>query len=131
MASWLAPILGVVVVGVVIELITKESRLGKLVRAIYSLIVLYVIVSPLPGLFQEIDWNAGDAATVVDAGLVNQIQQTGKQAQIQQTLIQLGYPDAVINVQPDAVYVNLGQAVSDEELAKIKQSIGEKGVYIL
>lgn len=131
MTQWLAPILGVIVVGVVIELITKESRLGKFIRAIYAFFVLFVIVQPLPQLFGKLDFFNQSTGIQADAAMVDQITGVSKQAQIQHLLTQLGYADALVCVQNGVVYINLGQAVSVAELQEIKAQIGEGEVYIL
>lgn len=131
MAKWLAPILGVIVVGVIIELITKESRLGKFIRAIYAFFVLFVIVQPLPELFGKLDFFHQDSGIQVNTELVAEINQTSRQAQIKQTLTQLGYADALVNVQDDAVYINLGQSVTAAELSKIKEKLGIEEVYLV
>ena len=131
MAKWLAPILGVVVVGVVIELITKESRLGKFIRTIYAFFVLLVIVQPLPELFGKLAFFKHSSSIQANTQLAEQITQTSQQARIQHLLSQMGYSDALVYLQNGVVYISLGQTVSDEERQKIKDEIGVKEVYIV
>ncbi|MCL2587763.1 MAG: stage III sporulation protein AF [Firmicutes bacterium] len=50
MSTWLLSIAGVVVVGVLVDLLLTDSHVSKFVRAIYGFFILFVIVSPLPGL---------------------------------------------------------------------------------
>lgn len=130
MGQWLAPILGVVVVGVIIELVSKESRLGKFIRSIYAFFVLFVIIQPLPKLFNNLDFFTSDSLPV-NSALVTELTQSRRQAQIAQTLAQLGYPDALVSVQDNAVYITLGRSVTAAELDAIKKQIGTEGVYII
>ena len=53
MASWLLAIAGIVVIGVLVELLLTDSPLHKFVRSIYAFFILLVIVAPLPGLFNR------------------------------------------------------------------------------
>lgn len=51
MSAWLLSIVGVVSLGVLIEIIMPEGEHGKYVKGIFSLIVVFVIVSPFPKIF--------------------------------------------------------------------------------
>ena len=124
MVGWLAPILGVVVVGVIIELISKESRLGKFVRSIYAFFVLFVIVQPLPTLLNKLSTWRPATEVNVNAGLVDNLNQAGQQSRVEQQLRQLGYPSAVVCVSDGVTYIALGQAVTDAVREQIKQTIG-------
>ena len=52
MNAWLIGIVGIVVLGVGIELLLSDSPMSKFVRSIYAFFVLFVIVQPLPGLIR-------------------------------------------------------------------------------
>ena len=124
MVGWLAPILGVVVVGVIIELISKDSRLGKFVRSIYAFFVLFVIVQPLPSLLGKLStWRPANDVNV-NAGLVADLNQAGRQSRVAQQLQQMGYPSAVVCVSDNVTYIALGQSVTDAEREQIKQAVG-------
>lgn len=124
MVAWLGPILGVVVVGVIIELISKDSRLGKFVRSIYAFFVLFVIVQPLPGLLNKLsNWHP-ETDVNVNADLVGNLHQAGQQSRVEQQLKQLGYPSAVVCISDGVTYIVLGQTVTDAKIAEIKQAIG-------
>ena len=124
MIGWLAPILGVVVVGVIIELISKESRLGKFVRSIYAFFVLLVIVQPLPKLLGNLSSWRPDAAANVNAGLAADLTQAGRQSYVEQLLKAMGYPSAMAYVSDSVTYIVLGQSVTDAEREQIKQAVG-------
>ena len=124
MIGWLAPILGVVVVGVIIELISKESRLGKFVRSIYAFFVLFVIVQPLPSLLNKLSSWQPDTSVNVNAGLVDSLNQAGRQSYVEQLLKEMGYPSAMVCVSDGVTYIVLGQSVTDAEREQIKKAVG-------
>lgn len=129
MTTWLASILGVVVVGVVIELLTQNRRMGPFVRSIYGFIVLFVIVSPLPNLLKA-DWWTANSDDLINSDLVDSLAKNSKQAQVTQILRAMGYESAIVTVFDNVVYVNLGVTVDDATLAELQQTLGE-GVVII
>ena len=129
MTTWLASILGAVVVGVIIELLTQHGRMGAFVRSIYGFIVLFVIVSPLPNLLKA-DWWTTNTDNLIDTNLVNTFAQSSKQQQVMQKLRAMGYEKALVTVFDHVVYVNLGVAVDAATLTALQQTFGE-GVIIV
>ena len=129
MTSWLASILGVVVVGVVVELLTHNRRMGSFVRSIYGFVVLLVIVSPLPNLLKA-DWWATQTDELINTELVDTLTQNSKQTQVQQKLRLMGYSQALVTIVDDVVYVNLGVAVDEATLQELQTTLGE-GVVII
>ena len=129
MAAWLGSILGVVVVGVIIELLTQNRRMGNFIRAIYGFIVLLVIVTPLPQLLNA-DWWTTRADNFINAELVDNLNQSSKQAQVAQRLRVMGYQQALVTVVDDVIYVNLGVTVDASTLDELQKSLGE-GVVII
>ena len=129
MAAWLGSILGVVVVGVIIELMTQNRRMGSFIRSIYGFIVLLVIVSPLPNLLKA-DWWTTHVEEMVDTELLENLTQSSKQAQITQTLRSKGYNQALVTVVDGITYVNLGVAVDTTTLNELQKTLGEE-VFII
>ena len=129
MGAWLASILGVVVVGVVVELLTQNRRMGNFIRSIYGFIVLLVIVSPLPNLLKA-DWWSSHADNLINAEMLEQLTQSSKQTQVAQTLRVLGYDQAMVTVIDGTIYVNLGVAVDSTTLRELQKKMGE-GVVII
>ena len=129
MAGWLASVVGVVIIGVVVELLTHGRRMANFVRSIYGFIVLYVIVSPLPNLLKA-EWWQTEVEQMIDVGVVADLQQSSKQLRIQQILQTQGYQHAMITMVDDVVYVNLGEVVDGERLAELQKVLGE-GVVII
>ena len=125
----MASIVGVVVVGVVVELLTEKRRMGNFVRSIYGFIVLLVIIAPLPNLLKA-DWWQENTADLINTELVTNLSQTGRQAQITQTLRQRGYDQAIVTVVDDVIYVNLGVPVDTTTLGELQNILG-KGVVII
>lgn len=129
MTTWLASIVGVVVVGVIVELMTHHGRMGPFVRSIYAFIVLFVIVSPLPKMLKT-DWWATDTDNLINTELVDNFAQSSKQQQVTQKLRTLGYENALVTVFDHVVYVNLGVTVDEATLSTLQQTLGE-GVVIV
>lgn len=129
MATWLASIVGVVVVGVVVDLMTQGRRMGNFIRAIYGFIILFVIVSPLPNLL-KMNWESLPTENLVNAELVENLQQNSKQLQVSQTLRTLGYEKALVTVVDNIVYVNLGETLDNEKLQALQKALGEEVVII-
>lgn len=129
MATWLASIVGVVVVGVVVDLMTQGRRMGNFIRAIYGFIILSVIVSPLPNLL-KMNWESLPTENLVNAELVENLQQNSKQLQVSQTLRTLGYEKALVTVVDNVVYVNLGETLDTEKLQALQKALGEEVVII-
>ncbi len=129
MTAWLASIVGVVVIGVILELLIQGRRMENFIRSIYAFIVLFVIVSPLPNLLKT-DWLATDSVAVINNELVDNITQQSRQFQINQVLQSMGYRDAIVTMFDEVVYVNLGVTLKQEELSKLQKILGE-GVVII
>lgn len=52
MSTWLLSIVGVVSLGVLIEIIMPEGEHSKYIKGIFSLVVVFVIISPFPKLIK-------------------------------------------------------------------------------
>lgn len=129
MATWLASILGVVIVGVIVELLTQNRRMGNFIRSIYGFIVLLVIVSPLPKLLKA-DWWTSRAEEMVNAEMLENLAQSSRQKQITQTLRLKGYDHALVTVVDHVIYVNLGTTVDAATLVELQKNLGEEVVII-
>ncbi len=129
MAAWLASILGVVVVGVVVELLTQNRRMGNFIRSIYGFVVLLVIVAPLPKLLKA-DWWTAHAEELINADVLHNLNQTSRQAQVAQTLRLQGYDQAIVTVSDGTIYVNLGVTVDASTLQALQNILGEDVVIL-
>lgn len=129
MAAWLGSILGVVVVGVVVELLTQNRRMGNFIRSIYGFIVLLVIINPLPKLLKS-DWWSLPADHMINTEMLTKLTQTNRQAQITQILRVKGYDQAIVTVNDDVIYVNLGVPVDEATLHDLQKTLGAEVVII-
>lgn len=58
MTAWIMSIVGIVVIGVLIDVLTPEGESNKYVKGVYALIVVLVIASPITKAFKsEIDFS--------------------------------------------------------------------------
>lgn len=68
--SWVLKIVGIVVIGVLIDIILPEGETHKYIKSIFACFVLFVIVSPLPKLLdyriKDIDKGSPSAYVEID-----------------------------------------------------------------
>ena len=129
MAAWLGSILGVVVVGVVIELLTQDRRMGNFIRSIYGFIVFLVIVTPLPKLFKA-DWWSTHVDNLINTEMLTNLTQNSRQTQVVQILRVKGYDQAIVTVTDNIIYVNLGVKVDEATMDDLQKTLGEDVVII-
>jgi len=53
-SGWILSILGVIILGVLADMLMSETRLQKYVRAIVSIFTVFVIIAPVPSLIRNI-----------------------------------------------------------------------------
>ena len=51
--AWILSILGIVVIGAVIDLVLPSGRMNKYVKSIFSAVTILVIILPLPNLVKN------------------------------------------------------------------------------
>ena len=129
MTDWLASIVGVVVIGIVVDLLTQGRRMGNFVRSIYGFLVLFVIVSPLPNLL-KMEWGSLPTENLVNTELVESLTQESKQMQVNQILRSMGYEQALVTTVDDTVYVNLGVVLADDKLQALQKALGSEVVIL-
>ena len=123
---------GVVVVGVLVELLLTDSHMSKFVRAIYGFFVLFVIVSPLPNLIRS---GAEFGNFETDAGLVGAINaqslQTA-QTRVDRALANANFVGVIVTIIPvknapsfaiERVFVNTGGHQSRAEIIGIVTTV--------
>ena len=127
MGPWLFPIIGVVVIGVLVELFFGDTKMGKFVRAIYSFVILFVIVQPIPKLLKEkISFFENDMMLSVNGELLEEIQggingANGKR--VEALLERMGYSGSVVVVDGSSVYITVDGFVSPIAAKKIKATV--------
>lgn len=67
MSEWLISIVGVIALGVLLEIVIPEGQTTKYVRGAFSLLVIFVVAAPLPRLLKgEIKFNFSPAELNID-----------------------------------------------------------------
>ncbi len=70
MTSWILNIVGMVFVGVVLELVLPNGKTSTFIKSVFAIFVLYVIVIPLPQLFHSSLSLNNNSATITDANFL-------------------------------------------------------------
>lgn len=51
--AWILSILGVVIIGVIIDLVLPNGRMNKYIRSVFSTVTVLIIIFPLPNLLKN------------------------------------------------------------------------------
>ncbi len=111
MSGWLIGIVGVVSLGVLIEVLLPEGENSKYIRGIFSIIVIFVIISPLPKLANG-DYINGFTSQKQEISIdeeyyisVKSDIQAKVEDNLKQKLEKAGYNDLSFDIQFDEEYV--------------------------
>ena len=111
MSGWLIGIVGVVSLGVLIEVLLPEGENSKYIRGIFSIIVIFVIISPLPKLAKG-DYINGFTSQKQEISIdeeyyisVKSDIQAKVEDNLKQKLEKSGYNDLSFDIQFDEEYV--------------------------
>lgn len=137
MKAWVLSIVGIICLGILLEIVLPEGKTTKYIRGAFSLVVICVIVAPLPALAKK-DWNVdlGDISFSVDGGTVDGLYEnykTGLQTDIEKHLASNGYKASVSldmnEGKIESVKVSL-KAKSDEsiqsQVLKVKEIVAKR-----
>lgn len=129
MTGWLLGIAGIVVIGVVVELLLTDSAMSKFIRSIYAFFLLLVIVSPLPGFFSsgievggdlQYDWVLiGNLNTASAKAAENRLVRNLETAGISGVLVTVKHDSESPSFRIESVYINAWNA----ELREDRQNI--------
>ncbi|MCL2846905.1 MAG: hypothetical protein FWE38_04400 [Firmicutes bacterium] len=109
MGPWLMSIAGVVIVGVVVELLLTDSAMSKFVRGIYAFFILLVIVAPIPNLIRDGEFVGGEM-DVIDwdlIGSINNMTVGAAQTRATDALARAGFDNAIVVIWHDRNATNL------------------------
>ncbi|MDR0383774.1 MAG: hypothetical protein LBH47_00405 [Christensenellaceae bacterium] len=121
MKEWLAGVVAIVVFGVIIELISKDTPLWRFIRGIYGFFVLFMIVRPLPQFFNDLKrYDFLNNEIVVNGELLL----TTKKMQIERALQTMGYEDCIVVCLDGEIYINSGQEIEEEDKKTIIKQFG-------
>jgi len=103
MSAWLISIVGIVVIGVLIELLLTDSPMSRFIRSIYTFFILFVIVQPLPGFFRngipvggagvDYNWNL--------IGNINALNVQSAQRRVEDALARAGFDMVIVTISHD------------------------------
>lgn len=139
MSAWLISIVGVVSLGVLIEIVLPDGDNTKYIRGIFSIIVIFVIISPLPKMmkgdfFKEFASEDG-AQIEIDEDYYQAVRDSIHQSVIdgiKEKLSSNGYENVEFDVTFDENYAYAVEKVvvkssfaSEEEWQKVKKIISE------
>ena len=136
MTPWLLSIVGIVVVGVLVELLLTDSAVSKFIRGIYAFFILFVIVAPIPGFVKNASESIGGSVILDTALLVTINERTAETLTrtVEDTLAKAGFESiiAVIDFDPTAssfkierVHLNAIGIVKGGSSVNIKRQIVE------
>ena len=109
MTTWLLSIVGITIIGVLVELILTDSPLAKFTRSIFGFFLLLVIVQPIPGFFRNMQHNLEHGEIPINTDLVNEInRQTGeaRATAAVQALSRNGFNDTIVIFFDGRFFVN-------------------------
>ncbi len=99
MKEWLLSIVGAVCLGVLLEIVMPEGQTTKYVRGAFSLLVIFVVVSPLPSFFKNgLKLEIGEIAITTDGeylSAVGEREEQERKLSIEKTLLENGYEATV------------------------------------
>ncbi len=74
MSGWLLGIVGIICLGLLLEIVLPEGQTTKYVRGAFSLLVIFVVIAPLPKIFGgDIDLAFDDIGYDVDENFVHSV----------------------------------------------------------
>ncbi len=101
MQDWLLSIVGVVCLGLLLEIVMPDGQTTKYVRGAFSLLVIFVVVSPLPSFFKNgAKLELGEISVYADESYVAGVDDrivAEKESKIKTALSQNGY-DADVKI---------------------------------
>ena len=72
-SSWLFSIIGIVVIGSLVDVILPEGSISKYIKGIYSIIIVFVIINPLIQLVgNKINFST-NYNNLIDENFINQV----------------------------------------------------------
>ena len=139
MSAWLISIVGVVSLGVLIEIILPDGDNTKYIRGIFSIIVIFVIISPLPKMMKGDYFKGFASGDGVQIEIDEEYYQAMKESihksvieGLEEKLSSNGYENVEFEVTFDENYAYAIDKVvvksafaSEEEWQKVKKIISE------
>lgn len=129
MSKWLLGIVGVVFLGILIDVLTPNGKLNKLIKGVFGIIATFVIIAPI----FKIDMIDFDFTQIEDATLIENINKEkikASEEMVELTLKNKGFDgiNVEISINPDfvgliydSVYIDCSELVLSEEHMNINK----------
>ena len=130
-SSWVLSIVGVVVIGVVVELIMPEGSVNKYIKGFLAIFTVFIMISPLTNLTIDDVFSPGDYVLNLDNDFLQEVNEDkAKEYQIllQKTLAEKGYKNVVVTFDTKSqngkleivsIFVDLTKVVLNEKVENI------------
>lgn len=140
MGVWIMSIVGVICLGILLEIVLPEGQTSKYVKGAFSLLIVFVIAAPLPNLLNK-DWKLefDSSQFEVDEEYINStyaLYAEGMENSAEKLLKDSGYDTDVKIIMKDTSPVSLGgvevivlnfkQDVADTVIADVKHILSER-----
>ena len=121
MSAWLLSIVGVTVIGVLVELLLTDSPMSRFVRSIYAFFILFVIVQPLPNLLNNASFEFENNIEM-NTGLYNNI----VERRVREALQSAGYNNVLVTFNDGKFVIDARQSTKNNpaEIINIVTAIG-------
>ena len=130
-SSWILSIAGIICLSVLLELVLPDGQLNKYVKNIFSFVIIWVVIFPIPSLLKNvtIDQNIFvQEEILLQEDYLNKIENEKKEnlkVCIENEFVKNGYNGVLISTKPNkkndqiAMFVDLSNLViSDEKVNK-------------
>ncbi len=135
-STWLLSIFGIVIIGVIADLLLSSSKVSKLVRSVFASVTLLVIITPLTGLLSGdgISFDFTSHSVKIDEGYISYVTERKEDViehAIESQLKEEGIMGARVTVALvkmqeeyviDLVEINLSESVIDEKFEHINRN---------
>lgn len=71
MKAWIISVVGVICLGILLQIVLPEGKTAKYVKGAFSLLVIFVIISPLPALLKGDMKFVGDIQFEIDSDYID------------------------------------------------------------
>jgi len=130
-SSWVLSIVGVVVIGVVVELIMPEGNISKYIKGFLAIFIVFIMISPLTNITIDDAFAPGDYVLNLDNDFLQEVNEDKIREYkllLQETLSEEGYKDVSITIDTKSkngkleivsIFVDLSKVVLNEKVENI------------
>ena len=130
-SSWVLSIVGVVVIGVVVELIMPEGNISKYIKGFLAIFIVFIMISPLTNITIDDVFSPGDYVLNLDNDFLQEVNEDRIREYkllLQETLSEEGYKDVSITFDTKSkngkleivsIFVDLSKVVLNEKVENI------------